>query len=86
MLKEISLRGVWEPDAEQGHQVIDSSNTGQNNAPERVSTPKETARYISDVTNGISAMARKSGLDVLAYLLDMARLEAEETAQKQDPQ
>jgi hypothetical protein len=42
--------------------------------------PSDTARFIADLTVGLSAMARGSGLDVLAYLLDIARLEAEEIA------
>lgn len=41
----------------------------------------ETARYIAELTGGLSALARGSGMDVLAYLLDIARLEAEEIAQ-----
>lgn len=63
-----------------------SGGASQDGGERRESSPKETARYIADVTAGVSALARKAGLDVLAYLLDMARLEAEETAQKQDPQ
>jgi chorismate synthase len=63
-----------------------SGETGRDGG-QRESSSRETARYIADVTVGVSALARKAGLDVLAYLLDMARLEAEETAQKpQDPQ
>jgi hypothetical protein len=42
----------------------------------------ETARYIADITGGFALLARKAGLDVLAYILDMAKLEAQETAQK----
>jgi hypothetical protein len=36
-----------------------------------------TAAYIAAMTAELSAMARKRGLEPLAYLLDMARLEAE---------
>jgi len=42
----------------------------------------ETARYIAEMTNGMSTLARRSELDVLAYLLDLVRLEAEEVAQR----
>jgi hypothetical protein len=53
---------------------------------EEHSSAKETARYIADVAAGISVLARKAGLEALAYLLDMARLEAEETVQSSEPQ
>jgi hypothetical protein len=46
--------------------------------------PSDTARFIADLTVGLSAMARGSGLEVLAYLLDIARLEAEEVALNAD--
>ncbi len=36
----------------------------------------ETARYIAEFTAELSYLARRSKLDLLAYLLDMARLEA----------
>lgn len=36
----------------------------------------ETARYIAEFTAELSYLARQSHLDLLAYLLDMARLEA----------
>jgi hypothetical protein len=42
----------------------------------------ETARYIADLTAELVKIARGSGYDVIAYLLELARLEAEETAQK----
>jgi len=35
------------------------------------------AAYISDVTVQLAQMARTDGFEVLAYLLDMAALEAE---------
>lgn len=63
-----------------------SGGIGQDGGAGDESSSKETARYIADMTVGISALARKAGLEVLAYILDMARLEAEETAQKADPQ
>lgn len=39
-------------------------------------SPPETARYIAEFTAELSYLARQSRLDLLAYLLDMARLEA----------
>ncbi|MGO4571045.1 hypothetical protein [Microvirga sp. 2TAF3] len=41
----------------------------------------ETAQYIAEFAAELSFMARKSKLDLLAYLLDMARMEAIRTVQ-----
>ncbi len=38
--------------------------------------PAETARYIAEITAELSFLARRSKLDLLAYLLDMSKLEA----------
>jgi len=35
------------------------------------------ARYIADLTTELAVLARRHGLDALGYILDMARLEAE---------
>lgn len=43
--------------------------------------PSETARYIADLTAELAYLARKARLDLLAYLLDMARLEAVRSVQ-----
>jgi hypothetical protein len=63
-----------------------SGSTGRDGGARDDSPSKDTARYIADVTAGISVMARKAGLDVLAYILEMARIEAEEVAQKSEAQ
>ncbi len=48
------------------------------NAPEGpAADPREVARYIESFTGEMSSLAKQSGLDLLGYLLDMARLEAE---------
>jgi hypothetical protein len=39
-------------------------------------SPSETAKYIAEFTAELSFLARQTKLDLLAYLLDMARLEA----------
>ena len=36
----------------------------------------DVARYIAEFSAELSSLARQSRLDLLAYLLDMARLEA----------
>jgi len=57
---------------------------GQRDAIRRQADDLETARYIADMTREMSAMARRADLDVIAYLLELARLEAEETVQKKE--
>jgi hypothetical protein len=44
-------------------------------------SPAETARYVAEFSAELSYLARQAKLDLLAYLLDMARLEAIRTAQ-----
>ncbi|MBF9234058.1 hypothetical protein I2H38_11770 [Microvirga sp. BT350] len=44
-------------------------------------SPVEVAQYIAEFTAELSYLARKGRLDLLAYLLDMARLEAIRTVQ-----
>jgi hypothetical protein len=42
-------------------------------------TPASVAVYIAALTAELGQLARANGLDTLGYLLDMARLEADET-------
>jgi hypothetical protein len=44
--------------------------------------PVATADYIAAMTNEFAALSRRSGLDLLAYFLDIARLEALEQARR----
>jgi hypothetical protein len=44
-------------------------------------TAAETARYVAEFSAELSYLSRKANLDLLAYLLDMARLEAIRTVQ-----
>jgi hypothetical protein len=44
---------------------------------EKRGDPASVARYIETMTADLAEMARRHGLDVLGYLLEMARLEAE---------
>ncbi|MBJ6127623.1 hypothetical protein [Microvirga splendida] len=43
--------------------------------------PAETAQYVAEFSAELAYLARKANLDLLAYLLDMARLEAIRTVQ-----
>lgn len=42
--------------------------------------PTQSAEYIADLTDELAKLARRSRLDVLAYLLDIASLEAKTVA------
>ena len=45
--------------------------------PGAAADPAEAARYIGAFALELSSLAKRSRLDFLAYLLDMARIEAE---------
>lgn len=47
--------------------------------------PDEAALYIKGSVSELSQMARRHGHDVLAYLLDMAHLEAEAILRQRAP-
>ncbi len=40
-------------------------------------SPTEAAAYVAEMTADLALIARRHGLDALGYILDMARLEAE---------
>ncbi|MCW2282670.1 hypothetical protein M2323_000431 [Rhodoblastus acidophilus] len=44
---------------------------------ELVGSAEDTARYIADMVGALAAMAGEARLDLLTYLLNMARVEAE---------
>ncbi|NNM73310.1 hypothetical protein [Enterovirga aerilata] len=44
--------------------------------------PESTAAYIADITIELARLARGSQLEVLAYLLDIAQLEAASTLRR----
>jgi hypothetical protein len=46
------------------------------------SRAREAATYIAELTSDLARLARENGLSALAYLLDVARLEAELNAGK----
>jgi hypothetical protein len=43
-------------------------------------TPDSAAHYIASMTGELAKMARRNGLDALGYILEMARIEADEIA------
>ena len=58
----------------------DRSQGSQAGAPPRDGGPAEAAGFIAEGVADLSRMARRHGLDLLGFLLDMAQLEAEERA------
>ncbi len=42
--------------------------------------PGTTARYIASLTEELALLAKRNGLDSLSYILDMARLEADQVS------
>ena len=43
------------------------------------------ASYVATLSNDLAAMARRTGLDTLGYLLEMVRLEAESLTRRNGP-
>jgi hypothetical protein len=43
-------------------------------------TPDSAAHYIASMTNELAMIARRNGLNVLGYILEMARIEADQIA------
>ncbi len=46
-------------------------------ATKKLEDPAEAASYIANLSADLAAIARRHGFDALGYILDMARLEAE---------
>ena len=44
--------------------------------------PAQAAAYVAGLTGELAGLVRRHRLETLAYLLDMVRLEAEETVQR----
>jgi hypothetical protein len=53
--------------------------------PQGAPGPRDTAAYVAELTAELSKLASGAGLDVLAYLLDMARLEATKSVRGLSP-
>ena len=50
---------------------------GRRSDADEVADPIAAAAYVAELTAGLATIARKHGLETLGYILDMARLEAE---------
>lgn len=47
---------------------------------ERAQSPRVAAQYIARLTEELATLARRQGFDGLVYILEMARLEADQIA------
>jgi hypothetical protein len=55
-------------------------NSDENDGSESGETPDSAAHYIATITNELAKIARRNGLDSLSYILEMARIEADQIA------
>jgi hypothetical protein len=53
-------------------------NGDDTDGPDDGETPDSVARYIATLAGELSKIAKRNGLDTLAHLLEMARLEADQ--------
>ena len=49
-------------------------------AEAKMATPGHVATYIASIAEELAQLAKRNGLDPLAYILDMARLEADQVS------
>lgn len=65
----------------------DRPQSGRDNGPQDDDQPgdggpNEAARFVSETTAELAQLSRRHGLDMLAHLLEMARLEADDIARR----
>ena len=60
----------------------DAHPQDQAGRPLAASSPSEIAGYVADMTAELAQLTRASGLDLIAYLLDIVHLEAKTTSRK----
>lgn len=58
------------------------SDSEDNNGSDGPETPDSAAQYIAILTHELAQIARRNGLDTLSYILEMARLEADQVAKE----
>jgi hypothetical protein len=59
--------------------MVAKDDNGRGNGEE---TADSAARYIASLVEELAMIARRNGLDTLGYILDMARLEADQIAKR----
>ena len=50
--------------------------------PDQEETPGTAAVYIASLTEELAQLAKRNGLDALGFILDMARLEADQASKE----
>lgn len=75
-MSKASRRPLKAPSSKEQHPADEAGSLSRTSM-----SPDETARYIAEFSAELSFLARQAKLDLLAYLLDMARLEAIRTVQ-----
>jgi hypothetical protein len=55
-----------------------------NHDGEREETPDSAAKYIASLTDELAKLAKRNGLEALSYLLQMARLAADQDQETDD--
>ena len=71
-----SLNEPSQPESAEDPDGDEGSEAGTSMSSHGAAGPQATAAYLADITSELSKMASGAGLDLLAYLLEMARLEA----------
>jgi hypothetical protein len=61
---------------------VDSRGEAGSSPARGTAGPVDTALYIADLSGELAQMARQAKLDLVAYLLDLTRLEAARTGQR----
>jgi hypothetical protein len=61
--------------------MTDDLSLGTGDGP---SDPAQAAAYVAELSADLATLARRHGLDALGYILDMARLEAENATRHMD--
>jgi hypothetical protein len=67
------------------HSVTEeTANADDGNGANGGETPESAVRYMRSMAEELAKMARRTGLDTLGYLFEMARLEADRIANSED--
>ena len=61
------------------HKMLDRDDKNEPNGHE---SPDSAAQYIATLTHELALLARRNGLNTLSYILEMARLEADQAAKE----
>jgi len=54
------------------------------NGPEGDETPDSAAQYIASLADELAKLAKRNGFDTVSYLLEMARLAADQDTDEED--